>query len=96
MKLIQIVIPLDAPADFILEAGIHQEEAIGLAAAAAEERTFWDNGFPASFPTSFILARTKQEPLGEIRINLLKEVSQTLVAFVLVTGVSWAAGLSVV
>lgn len=94
MKLIQIVISLDAPADFILEAGIQHEEATGL--AAAEERTFWDNGLPASFPTSFILARTKQEPLGEIRINLLKEVSQTLVAFVLVTGVYCAAGLSVV
>lgn len=93
MKLTQIIIPLDPPAGIILEAGVQQKEAIGL--VAAQERTLWDNGLPASFPTSFIFARTKQEPFGEIYTNLVKEVSQISVTCALVTGVSCSAGLSI-
>lgn len=93
MKLTQIIIPLDPPADIILEAGVQQEEAIGL--AAAQERTLWDNGLPSSFSTSFILARTKQEPLGEIHTDFVKEVSQISVAYALVTRVSCSTGLSI-
>lgn len=80
----------DLLADIVLQAQIQQEEAVWLGAAL--KGAFWDNGVPAPLSTKFILTGTKEEPLGEIHTDPLKEVSQSSVAFALITSVPWSAG----